>query len=356
MVNTAPSILRPEDPGIQKLLVVDLGVLGDTVHLLPALWDLRVNFPGARLHVATSPVGAELLGVARVANRVWPLEQDSARRSRREQWATIRAWRRERFDLALTFSGSDRAVLTAAASGARVRIAHAAGRRHFWNPWLIGHWIPRQSRNLPVFEQRRQVLQQAGLPLGPVRFGLEPAAEDRSWAAENVPDGSIHLSLHASSPYKEWPLEHWLVLARRLLETTSGGVLATTGPSERERRKTAAFGQALQDARVRVWTGPEPLGRLTAALERCSLHAGVDSGVTHLAMAVGAPTVSIFRDYDGRAEWTPPGDRHRQLVRGCECLGGPISRCRNESTARCLASIRPEEATEAALALLSAPH
>ena len=41
----------------RKVIVVDLGFLGDTVHLVPALWDLKAAYAAASLHVLTSPVG-----------------------------------------------------------------------------------------------------------------------------------------------------------------------------------------------------------------------------------------------------------------------------------------------------------
>ena len=44
-----------------KVIVVALGFLGDSIHLLPALWEIKRNYPGAELHVATTPLGGEVL-------------------------------------------------------------------------------------------------------------------------------------------------------------------------------------------------------------------------------------------------------------------------------------------------------
>lgn len=50
-------------PQIHKIVVVDLGFLGDTVHLVPALWQIHCQFPAASLQVVTTPVGGAVLSM-----------------------------------------------------------------------------------------------------------------------------------------------------------------------------------------------------------------------------------------------------------------------------------------------------
>src|SRR5215510_4185007 len=91
----------------RKVIVVDLGFLGDTVHLVPALWELKRNYTAAKLHVLTSTVGQDFLKLAPCVDRVWGIEMYSETRTLREQWDAISALRRERFDVAFNFSGAD---------------------------------------------------------------------------------------------------------------------------------------------------------------------------------------------------------------------------------------------------------
>ena len=95
--------------------------------------------------------------------------------------------------------------------------------------------------------------------------------------------------------------------------------------------------------------------RLAALLRQSVLHVGADSGVTHLAMALGLPTVTAYREYDGRLEWTPTGPRHRQLLVDCACIRQPQASCVTASRAECLGRIRPEAMLEACLALVDSP-
>src|SRR5215467_4171734 len=129
----------------RKVIVVDLGFLGDTVHLVPALWELKNGYPDAPLHVLTSSVGAEVLQLAPCVDRAWGMELRRDKRTLRQQWELLRALRREKFDLAFNFSGADRTIFMTALCGARWRVAHPGGRQHFWNTWLIPNWAPKQD-------------------------------------------------------------------------------------------------------------------------------------------------------------------------------------------------------------------
>ena len=148
--------LQPDQTGFytqtrvaKKILVVDLGFLGDTLHLVPALWEIKRHYPQSALHVLTSPLGAEVLRLAPCADRAWAIELYPGKRTLRQQWTIVRSLRRERFDLAFNFSGADRTIFMTALAGARWRMAHAAGRQHFWSGWLLPNWVPRRSTEMP---------------------------------------------------------------------------------------------------------------------------------------------------------------------------------------------------------------
>ena len=330
----------------RKVIVVDLGFLGDAVHLVPALWEIKCHYPQAQLHTLSATVGSEVLKLAPCVNRAWafPLGPQSPPWWR--HWDIIRALRRERFDLAFNFSGADRSIFLTALTGAKWRIAHPGGRKHFWNRWLIRDWSTRQSRELPVFEQRRGLLAECGFTLAPPKFELTVPAADRQWAAALVPGGAIHFSINASTPHKEWPLEHWIGLARELLRARPGArIVASCGPAGRERERLRQFAAGVNDARLTLAEAPE-LAQLAALLGRCALHVGADSGVLHLALAVGRPTVAIFRDYAGKAEWLPQGVGHRHLTAPCPCAlrREPHPDC--AVTAACLRQISPAVVAE----------
>lgn len=326
----------------RKIMVVDLGFLGDSVQMVPVCWDLRRNYPEAELHTLSATVGAEVLALAPCVDRAWAYPLSNPSPPWWKHLDILRNIRREHFDLALSFSGSDRPVLVTALSGARHRLVHDSGRRHFYNPWLIENWVPRRPREGPVFEQRRQVLVAAGMTLGPARFDLSLPNDALDWAASTLPAGVIHLSPNASLPLKEWPLENWLELVPRLAAVTGRTLVATGDGSPRERARLESLAAAFRSPRFQVLPDRLPLSRLAAVLNRSVLHVGADSGVTHLAFALGIPTVTAYREYEGRQEWVPPGAEHRQLIVDCACVRSPRKTCVEARRAECLGQIRPE--------------
>jgi ADP-heptose:LPS heptosyltransferase len=347
-MDSALSSFRHQSQSAQKIIVVDLGFLGDSVHLVPALWEIKRHYPAAQLHTLSAAVGAELLGMAPCVDRPWafPLTPQSPPWWR--HWDIIRALRREKFDVAFNFSGADRTIFLTALTGAKWRLAHEGGRRHIWNQLLIANWVPRQSQEIPVYEQRRQVLAAAGFALGPARFDLRVPEEARQWAATNIPANSIHFSINASSPLREWPLENWADLAGMILKSDPAAQLvATAAPNARESARLDRLAGAVPDARLRCLKGLS-LGQLAALLQRCRLHLGADSGVLHLAVALDVPTFTLFRKYPALKEWLPPaGPRHKYLAAGCRCIETGWTHCQAVQRAECLASISATEVFDA---------
>jgi len=336
----------------RKVIVVDLGFLGDTVHLLPALHDLKRNYSRAELHVLTSPVGREVLGLASCVDRAWAIEMSPQKRSLRQQWQILRALRHERFDVAFNFSGADRTIFMTALTGARLRVAYTGGHSHFWNRWLVPFWIPFIQPTDPVFERRREMLKLCGLELAAAEFGLHVPDPARDWAMGQVPENAIHFSINASTCLKEWPLENWIELAKRLSNETQIKILATGSENIRERSRLDAFASALGPS-AQVYCGLS-IARLAALLSRCSLHIGADSGVLHLAMALGLPTISLFRNYPNLRAWVPRGPQHRSFTANCACIGQKPAPCLKQPTAVCLKEIQPAMVAQTVHEILAA--
>jgi ADP-heptose:LPS heptosyltransferase len=326
----------------RKVLVVDLGFLGDTVHLIPALWELKTAYPQAALHVLTSTVGVEVLRLAPCVERAWGLEMYPEKRTLRQQWEVLRALRRERFDVAFTFSGSDRNVFMTALTGTRWRVAQPWGRWHFYYPWLVPDWAPLHDPDRTVYEQRRQMLADCGLSLGPVRFDLKIDESSFQWAALRVPGFAIHISVNASKPTKQWPLEHYPALLRAIwTDHPELRVLASGSSKEAERARLQALSAAVKDERLQILPDNVSIPQLAAVLARCRLHLGPDSGVLHLAVALDVPTLSFFREQTNYHAFMPVGPKHKVISMPCTCVDGRDAPCELLGRAECFARIEP---------------
>jgi len=345
---TTPSFLERARAS-RKIIVIDFGFLGDSIHLTPALWEIKRNCPGAELHTLSATVGAEVLKLAPCVDRPWAFPLTAKSPPWWKHWDILRALRRERFDIAFNFTGSDRSLFAMAFIDPRWALAYEPERKHFWTRWLRSSWVPRGNRDVPVYEQRRQLLAAAGLPLEPARFDFQVPAAAVEWAQTAVPARSIHFSINASTPLKEWPLDRWVELAARLLKADPSVMLvATASANPRERERLNAVAKAVNEPRLRCIEGPQ-IAQLAAILQRCRLHVGADSGVLHLAMALDVPTLAVFRQYDRLQEWLPVGGQHRHFVAPCRCIAEDRGDCLRLAKASCLADISAERMAEEAL-------
>ena len=144
------------------------------------------------------------------------------------------------------------------------------------------HRVP---RDLHAIERNRRLtgLALGYQPEGGVDFGL-----DRSRLAP-VTDG-YGILLHATArAEKEWPEDRWMALGKALGSRT--GSLVLPWGSEAERTRSVRIAAALGNARV-----PErqSLDRVAALIAGASFVIGVDTGLLHLAAALGVPLVAIF--------------------------------------------------------------
>jgi heptosyltransferase-2 len=132
---------------------------------------------------------------------------------------------------------------------------------------------------------------------------VHPSAGDRAAVRRFFGEDRPLIAIHpgSGSPRKNWPAENWLALGRALLDRTPPPRLLLIG-GEADR--------ATLDALEASWPDPPlvardlPLPHLAALLERCALFLGHDSGISHLAAAVGTPCVLLFGPTDP-AIWAP---------------------------------------------------
>ncbi len=324
-------------------MVVDLGFLGDTVHLVPALWELRDNYPAAELHVLTSPVGAEVLQLVPCVRRAWAIEMNPQRRTLSQQWTVLRAVRQEKFDVAFNFSGADRAIFMLALTGSRHRVAQRGNRWHFYNPWLVPCWVPKQDLNLIVLEQRRRTLAACGLNLGPPHFDLQLDAASSQWAETLAPSFAMHISVNSSKATREWPLEHHVTMLRSLWQTHPELQVLVSGTAQpRERERLQQLAGLLNDSRLQVLPPNLAIPQLAALLVRCRLHLGPDSGMLHLAVALGVPTVSFFREQGAYKSFMPVGPAHKTISVPCHCIDNKSAPCEQLGYSECFSTIAPE--------------
>jgi hypothetical protein len=138
---------------------------------------------------------------------------------------------------------------------------------------------------------------------------LAPSDDDQRRAddvAQELPPHFLALHPGSGSPSKNWPASRFAEIAKRF---GGEGWLLVRGPADGD---AVAVLEAIPGARV---ARDLPLRVLAAVLGRAGVYVGNDSGISHLAAATGAPTVTLFGPTDPRL-WSPIGPRVTVLASG----------------------------------------
>jgi ADP-heptose:LPS heptosyltransferase len=303
----------------RKILVMELAGLGDDVHLLPALWVLREQARDAQLHVMVSAHVADLFELAPWVDRVWKYPRVPRRPGVLANLGWMRALRRERFDLVINTTGSDRSALLAGFSGARTRIARrppSGGR--FWFDRLFDRVIDYPFWQEPMYRQKLAVFAQAGFASSaPPRFEVRiDDAKRRALGIAAVDDRRyLHLSPCAGHERKEIPVAQLADLCNALREAHPQlRLVVSCADLPRERARTEALIAALAQPPWHVFAGSLRIPELTSVIAGARLHLCGDSGSLHLALMSATPAVAWLRQHVNLKEWMPQGDRYRMLI------------------------------------------
>lgn len=296
-----------------RILIVKLSSLGDVVHAMPAVQDLRQAFPDAQVdwvvERAFAPLVARCEGVRRVIAcdlRRWrksPLAQRT-----RQEWRAFKAeLRREAYDAVIDLQGLTKSALVSwlartAPRGRRYSLANQTEGSSFEAParWVADVAIEIEPHVHAV--QRSRILCAAAFKYevpAPLRFGLVPGvlgAVRPSVATSGfgvnpfVPRTPVVVLVHGTSRAdKQWPVASWVALGKRL--NHQGFTVALAHGSAEEKATSQAIAAQLDDA----WIWPSMgLDALTDTMARCAGVVGVDSGLSHIAVALGLPHVQIY--------------------------------------------------------------
>ena len=292
-----------------RILVVKLSSLGDVVHALPVVADIHRALPGAAVDWVVEPGFAPLLARERGLAEV--IELPLRRWSRSGWWAAwrqgeigafVRRLRRERYDAVLELQGLTKAALVARlARGPSWALANRTDGASHEAParWLATHALRVEPHSHALDRSRELVGLALGIAVdGPPVFGLAAATP-------SPPDRRRIVFVHGTSRAdKLWPEASWIELGRRIL--AAGGTIALPRADAEEAARAVRIAAAL-GAGCDVWPAMD-LGALVDRLAATGGVVGVDSGPSHVAVALDLPHVQI---YNHPTSWrTGPQQRH----------------------------------------------
>lgn len=334
-----------------KVLIIKTSALGDIIHALPVLDYLHQVVPGIVIDWAVEEQFRDLLegnpllsGLHIVRTRNWrkqPLSVDTIREVSALRQALLRA----RYDIAFDIQGNLKSGIIAWLSGARERIGF--GSDHLQES-LNALFTSRRIRQRPEDDHAGgRYLRIVSAPFDRDYQGMELSARIYTGAAEDAAAEAVVkgcgsrpvILFHGGTTWqtKFWSEEGWIELGRRICSGfPSAGILLSWG-NEAERLAAGRVAAAI-GSRARLLER-YPLKGITAILKKVDLVIGGDTGLIHLAAAVGTPTVSYYRASDGSVSG-PRGTRHVIVQSPLACTRCQQTACRED--AKCRASITPE--------------
>lgn len=286
MASEAGVVALPADA---RILVVIVARIGDTLLATPILRALKAALPACRLTVWAHPKRLEALRHLALIDRLQGVTKGSAFLRGRIPGKS--------FDAALVL-GHDAPLLAAACRLAK-RVA-AFRRRNQASPRGVDFALD-EPEGIHAVDHRLALLQPFGIPIAGRRLAWTVASAEAAWAeawlTKHLPawrDGHL-LGLQAASfptkAYRDWPAENFRELMTRFLAAHPGGHVVLFGDAaSRERAALIAAG----DPRVAILAGNASLRQSAAVMARCTAYAGVDTGPSHIAGALGLPMVVLY--------------------------------------------------------------
>jgi heptosyltransferase I len=306
-----------------KILLVKLSSLGDVLHTLPVVHDIKTAFPEAQIDWV---VESSFAGVVRRCDGVNNVVTCELRKWRKAPFSaeTQQAWQtfktdlqREHYDAVIDLQGLTKSALVSwlaklSSTGKRYAMANRTDGSSYEAPtrWVADEAI-QLAPHVHAVQRAREVCAQA------LRYKLDENAifnpeyrllaivNNASIAINNIANNAINkvekgtvVFAHGSSREdKLWPVSHWVELGQRLNAQGFSIALAHGSAAEEQRSKDIASqlnqGEDKGNGKAVVWPRLG-LDAMVDALGGAAGVVGVDSGLSHMAVALDLPHVQIY--------------------------------------------------------------
>jgi len=296
---------------VHKVLLVRLRSIGDSVLATPSAFALKRFLPRIQVDILVEDWVAPLLDHHPHITNVLALERGGLMSRMR----VARELRAEKYDVVYNLHGGTTATFLTRATGAR----HRVGFKTYQYAQLHNHLVPSplllwgQQKTHSV-EQQLALLGWTGVPVTDrprTHLGVSPEAAEtinQRLAAIGLTDRKIAL-IHPAAAFatKQWAAENFARIVEYVAERGFAPV-AIAAPHEQ-----AVLENLVAESSVHIETFDLSLPEVTALAARSQLFVGNDSGIAHIASAVGTRCVVVFGS-SNIAHWRPWNSAPAEVV------------------------------------------
>jgi heptosyltransferase-2 len=329
---------------INRILIRATNWVGDAVMTLPALEAVRENFPSASITVLARPWVAPVFENHPAVNNILIYNRhDGFKKNIAEFLHIAGIIRKNRYDLAVLFQNAFEAALLAYMGRVTYRLGFDSDGRGF----LLNHGIKRVRGIFEVHqvEYYLSILKAAGLKAESRNPVLHLSEKDLAKAvklleAEGIAEKDFILGISPGAIFgnaKRWPFERFAKISDWASERWGAKVIILGSKKEKEIGIRMA---GLMKKRPADFCGNTSLGEAMGLISKCSFFVTNDSGLMHVAAALGVPTLAIFGATDHVATG-PMGLKTGIIRHEIDC--SPCLKPECPTDFKCMLSIEPEE-------------
>ncbi|PKN17989.1 MAG: hypothetical protein CVU71_10720 [Deltaproteobacteria bacterium HGW-Deltaproteobacteria-6] len=337
---------------IRKVLLIQLGDIGDVVWTIPSIWAAKNSIPGSEISVMVQQGFGGLLKADSSVSQVFEVERYKGNifHQAASHLSFLKNIRDQHFDLAVDLRLGDRGAFLSFATGAPYRVTqHHPEGVPFWRSYLFTHGI---VPDYPVYprgatDQSLRILRKLGIDSDNIipRLRIADSVKKRVGdilTREKVGTANPFFTINPFSrwSYKEWDHRKWIEIINWLWQEFSLPILIIGSAEERPQAEALIRREKTQG--VFNFAGITTLPDLAGLLSLSRLHVGVDSAAPHIAAATGTPTVTIYGPTSWQ-DWAPLGKDHYVIVSDMDCIPCRQLGCNNSGRSRCLEELNPDQ-------------
>jgi heptosyltransferase I len=287
-----------------RILIIKTSSLGDVVHCLPVIADIKNLHPEAQIDWVVEESFADILKLHPQIKRIIPVAIRRWRKGifSKQTWHEISAFKQQlhtqQYDVVIDTQGLLKSGLIAYLSHSQNKCGYdKSSAREGVASCFYQHKFAISYQQHAVIRNRTLAALALGYspPTTAPDYGIQAATNVDLTATDLMPallNKSYIIALHGTSrDSKLWPSAHWIALGQQLEKHQIQLVLPWASTAEFTRAQHIA--NALQNAIVLPKLS---IAALATVISHAQAAIGVDTGLSHLAAALNKPTIAIYTD------------------------------------------------------------
>jgi lipopolysaccharide heptosyltransferase I len=313
---------------MDRILIVRLSAIGDTLLSVPVLCALRRAFPNAEIAWVTEPASAQLIRGHEALDRLFVVSKDCFK-SPSAIWRTGRELRAWKPDVSIDLQGLTKSALLAWLSGARLRLGF---QRQAFDGRELSTWLNNRLMSPPsehMVQRGLDLLSLLGIGTDRIEYQLPEPEEEFQFAERVTRDAQIEgpyalINVGAGWVSKVWPSVRYAEVATHLWRHWGVPSLVVWSGDKEKQFAEEVVAASPQCASLAPATS---LCQLRGLIRGACLFVGSDTGPMHLSVAVDTPTVGLIGPMPIERVG-PLGVRHV----GIQCDRLPVDKMRERKT------------------------